>query len=500
MADERILVVDDEESIRWVLSRGLSRRGWKVEGAETASLALRRLTEQSYALVFLDIRLPDLDGLSLLEQIRRLPDPPMVVIMTAQGTVDTAINAMKKGAYEYVIKPFDLEDVVDLVHQALYARAAVADVATPAPLDLRDSLHASGIIGRTEPMQQVYKMIGMVADRDITVLIEGESGTGKELIARAIHRHSKRAKRPFITVNCAAIPHELLESELFGHEKGSFTGATATTIGKFQQADGGTMFLDEVGDMDLNLQAKLLRVIQEKEFYRVGGRDPIRVEVRIIAATHQNLALAVTQRRFREDLYYRLNVVPMYLPPLRDRREDIPLLIDYFLHRFETELGTGRKFLSHEAREMLLSYHWGGNIRELENIMKRAMVLTTSSVILPQHLPDSIRGGTKEENDADILRRLVERKARALFLNAQSEGTGEIYHIILSEIERFLLQVILDETDGNQLRTADLLGINRNTLRKKIRTLGIEVRQTPKSDATSPISVQPQWQEEKSSC
>lgn len=500
MADERILVVDDEESIRWVLSRGLSRRGWKVEGAETASLALRRLTEQSYALVFLDIRLPDIDGLSLLEQIRRLADPPMVVIMTAQGTVDTAINAMKKGAYEYIIKPFDLEDVVGLAHQALSARAAVADVAAPAPFDLRHSLHASGIIGRTEPMQQVYKMIGMVADRDVTVLIEGESGTGKELIARAIHRHSKRAKRPFITVNCAAIPHGLLESELFGHEKGSFTGATATTIGKFQQADGGTMFLDEVGDMDLNLQAKLLRVLQEKEFYRVGGRDPIRVDVRIIAATHQNLALAVTQRRFREDLYYRLNVVPMYLPPLRERREDIPLLIDYFLQRFETELGTGRKFLSHEARAILLSYHWGGNIRELENVMKRAMVLTTSSVILPQHLPESIRGGIKEENDADILRRLVERKARALFSNAQSEGTGEIYHVILSEIERFLLQVILDETDGNQLRTADLLGINRNTLRKKIRTLGVEVRRTSKSDTTSPIPVHQQWQEEEPSC
>jgi len=500
MADERILVVDDEESIRWVLSRGLSRRGWKVEGAETASLALRRLTEQSYALVFLDIRLPDIDGLSLLEQIRRLPDPPMVVIMTAQGTVDTAINAMKKGAYEYIIKPFDLEDVINLAHQALYARAAVADVPAPAPLDLRDSLHASGIIGRTESMQQVYKMIGMVTDRDVTVLIEGESGTGKELVARAIHRHSKRAKRPFITVNCAAIPHELLESELFGHEKGSFTGATATTIGKFQQADGGTMFLDEVGDMDLNLQAKLLRVLQEQEFYRVGGRDPIRIDVRIIAATHQNLALAVTQRCFREDLYYRLNVVPMYLPPLRERREDIPLLIDYFLQRFETELGTGRKFLSHEARAILLSYHWGGNIRELENVIKRAMVLTTSSVILPQHLPESIRGGIKEENDADILRRLVERKARALFSNAQSEGTGEIYHIILSEIERFLLQVILDETDGNQLRTADLLGINRNTLRKKIRTLGVEVRRTAKSDAMSPISVHQPWPEEGSSC
>ncbi len=485
MADERILVVDDEESIRWVLSRGLARRGWKVECAENGHLALRRLSEQSYALVFLDIRLPDIDGLTLLERIHTFPDPPLAVIMTAQGTVDTAINAMKKGAYEYIIKPFDLEDVVSLAHQALRARAAAADVPAPVPFDLRDSLHANGIIGRTEQMQQVYKMIGMVADRDVTVLIEGESGTGKELIARAIHRHSKRAKRPFVTVNCAAIPHELLESELFGHEKGSFTGATATTIGKFQQADGGTMFLDEVGDMDLNLQAKLLRVLQEKEFYRVGGRDPIRVEVRIIAATHQNLELAVTQKHFREDLYYRLNVVPLYLPPLRERREDIPLLIDYFLQRFETELGTGRKFLSREAREILLTYHWGGNIRELENVIKRAMVLTTSSVILPQHLPESIRGGAKEEDDADVLRRLVERKARALCVNAQSAGTGEIYHLILSEIERFLLQVILDETDGNQLRTADLLGINRNTLRKKIRALGVEVRRASRPDPTS---------------
>jgi two-component system nitrogen regulation response regulator GlnG len=488
MADERILVVDDEESIRWVLTRGLARQGWEVQSAENAHLALRKLAEQSYALVFLDIRLPDLDGLNLLEQIRALSNPPMVVVMTAQGTVDTAINAMKKGAYEYIIKPFDLKDVESLARQALKARAAAADVPIPVALDLHDSLHASGIIGRTEEMQHVYKMIGMVADRDVTVLIEGESGTGKELIARAIHRHSKRAKRPFVTVNCAAIPHELLESELFGHEKGSFTGATATTIGKFQQADGGTLFLDEVGDMDLNLQAKLLRVLQEKEFYRVGGRDPIRVEVRIIAATHQNLEFAVTQQRFREDLYYRLNVVPIYLPPLRERRQDIPLLIDYFLQRFEVELGTGRRFLAPEAREILLSYHWGGNIRELENVIKRAMVLTTSSVILPAHLPESIRGGAQAEDDADVLRRIVERKARALLLNVRSAGSGEIYHLILSEIERFLLQVILDETDGNQLRTADLLGINRNTLRKKIRALGVEVRRAAKFDATLPGS------------
>jgi two-component system, NtrC family, nitrogen regulation response regulator GlnG len=485
MADERILVVDDEESIRWVLTRGLARRGWKVQSAENAHLALRRLAEQDYALVFLDVRLPDIDGLTLLEQIRALANPPMVVVMTAQGTVDTAINAMKKGAYEYIIKPFDLEDVVTLAHQALRTRAAVADVTIPVPLDLRDSLHASGIIGRTEQMQQVYKMIGMVADRDVTVLIEGESGTGKELIARAIHRHSKRAKRPFVTVNCAAIPHELLESELFGHEKGSFTGATATTIGKFQQADGGTMFLDEVGDMDLNLQAKLLRVLQEKEFYRVGGRDSVRVDVRIIAATHQNLEVAVTQKRFREDLYYRLNVVPVYLPPLRERRDDIPLLINYFLQRFEADLGTGRKFLSNEARDILLTYHWAGNIRELENVIKRAMVLTTSSVILPQHLPEAIRGGIKEEDESDILRRLVERKARALLLDVQAAGTGEIYHMILDEVERLLLQVVLDETDGNQLRTADLLGINRNTLRKKVRTLGVEVRRVSKSEPTS---------------
>jgi two-component system, NtrC family, nitrogen regulation response regulator GlnG len=329
-----------------------------------------------------------------------------------------------------------------------------------------------------------------VADRDVTVLIEGESGTGKELIARAIHRHSKRAKRPFVTVNCAAIPHELLESELFGHEKGSFTGATATTIGKFQQADGGTMFLDEVGDMDLNLQAKLLRVLQEKEFYRVGGRDSVRVDVRIIAATHQNLEVAVTQKRFREDLYYRLNVVPVYLPPLRERRDDIPLLINYFLQRFEADLGTGRKFLSNEARDILLTYHWAGNIRELENVIKRAMVLTTSSVILPQHLPEAIRGGIKEEDESDILRRLVERKARALLLDVQAAGTGEIYHMILGEVERLLLQVVLDETDGNQLRTADLLGINRNTLRKKVRTLGVEVRRVSKSEPTSQASLQ----------
>jgi two-component system nitrogen regulation response regulator GlnG len=490
MADERILVIDDEESIRWVLTRGLARRGWKVQSAENAHLALQRLAEQDYALVFLDVRLPDIDGLTLLEQVRALANPPMVVVMTAQGTVDTAINAMKKGAYEYIIKPFDLEDVVTLAHQALRTRAAVAEVAIPVPLDLRDSLHASGIIGRTEQMQQVYKMIGMVADRDVTVLIEGESGTGKELIARAIHRHSKRAKRPFVTVNCAAIPHELLESELFGHEKGSFTGATTTTVGKFQQADGGTMFLDEVGDMDLNLQAKLLRVLQEKEFYRVGGRDSIRVDVRIIAATHQNLEVAVTQKRFREDLYYRLNVVPVYLPPLRERRDDIPLLTDYFLQRFEADLGTGRKFLSNEARDILLTYHWAGNIRELENVIKRAMVLTTSSVILPQHLPEALRGGVKEEDEGDIMRRLVERKARALLLNVQSAGTGEIYHMILDEVERLLLQVILDETDGNQLRTADLLGINRNTLRKKIRTLGVEVRRVSKSEPTSHASLQ----------
>jgi len=481
MADERILVVDDEESIRWVLTRGLVRRGWQVQSAENAHTALRRLAEQEYALMFLDVRLPDIDGLSLLEQIQAQPNAPMVVVMTAQGTVDTAINAMKKGAYEYIIKPFDLEDVVTLAHQALRARSAVADVAIPLPLDLRDSLHASGIIGRTDQMQQVYKMIGMVADRDVTVLIEGESGTGKELIARAVHRHSKRMKRPFVTVNCAAIPHELLESELFGHEKGSFTGATTTTMGKFQQADGGTMFLDEVGDMDLNLQAKLLRVLQEQEFYRVGGRDSIRVDVRIIAATHQNLELAVTQKQFREDLYYRLNVVPIYLPPLRERRDDIPLLIDYFLQRFESDLGTGRKFLSNEARALLLGYYWGGNIRELENVIKRAMVLTTSSVILPHHLPESVRGGAKDEDDAHALRRLVERKARALLLDAQSAGNGEIYHLVLGEIERFLLQVVLDETDGNQLRTADLLGINRNTLRKKIRELGVEVRRTSKS-------------------
>ncbi|MBI3329419.1 MAG: nitrogen regulation protein NR(I) [Nitrospinae bacterium] len=472
----RILVVDDEDSVRWVLTRGLAREGWNVHSAENAHLALRLLAEQAYDVVFLDVRLPDADGLSMLEQIRVEPNPPMVIVMTAQGTVETAINAMKKGAFEYIIKPFDLEDVVALARKALRARAVAEDVAMPVPADLRDALHASGIIGRSEQMQQIYKMIGMVADRDVTVLIEGESGTGKELIARAIHHHSKRVRRPFITVNCAAIPRELLESELFGHERGSFTGATATTLGKFQQADGGTIFLDEVGDMDLNLQAKLLRVLQEKEFHRVGGREPMRVDVRVIAATHQDLGRAVAEKRFREDLFYRLDVVPLYLPPLRERREDIPLLVDYFLHRFTAELGTGRKYLSNDARELLLTYPWAGNVRELENVIKRAMVLTTSSVILSDQLPESIRGEVGEEADAHALRKLVERKARELLRKTEPASTGDIYHVILREVERLLLQVILEETDGNQLRTADLLGINRNTLRKKIRELGLEVR------------------------
>jgi two-component system nitrogen regulation response regulator GlnG len=383
---------------------------------------------------------------------------------------------MKKGAFEYLIKPFDLQDAVAITRKALQARAVADDAALSVPSVLRDALHASGIIGRSEQMQRVYKTIGMVADRDVTVLIEGESGTGKELIARAIHRHSKRAQRAFIAVNCAAIPHELLESELFGHEKGSFTGATATTVGKFQQADGGTIFLDEVGDMDLDLQAKLLRVLQDKEFSRVGGRESIRVDVRIIAATHHNLQDAVARQRFREDLYYRLNVIPLYLSPLRERREDIGLLIDYFLQRFETELGTGRKYLSNEARQILLSYRWPGNIRELENAIKRAMVLATSSVILADHLPESILDGAPVEDDGDGLRRLVQRKARDLLLQHERSRKGDIYHLVVGEVERLLLQVILDETDGNQVRTASLLGINRNTLRKKIRELGVEVR------------------------
>jgi len=477
--DGRILVVDDEDSIRWVLTRGLTRRGWKVESAANAQAALQQLSEQAYALVFLDVRLPDTDGLTLLQQIRRQPQPPMVIVMTAQGTVDTAISAMQRGAFEYIVKPFDLDDVVTLAQKALQARAAVEDVAAAVPPALRETLHATGIIGRSEPMQQVYKTIGMVAGRDVTVLVTGESGTGKELIARAIHHHSKRARRPFVPMNCAAIPRELLESELFGHEKGSFTGAMVTTMGRFQQADGGTIFLDEIGDMDLNLQSKLLRMLQEKESYRVGGREPIRVDVRVIAATHDDLERAVALRLFREDLYYRLNVVPLSIPPLRERRDDIPLLIDYFLQRFQEELDTERKYLSKEARDLLLTYHWPGNVRELENVIKRAMILTTSQVILHDQLPEPIRAETKVEEDAQTLRKLVERKARSLLLRAERSPTGDIYHTVLDEVERLLLQVILEETKGNQLQTASLLGINRNTLRKKIRQLGVEVRPKP---------------------
>ncbi|MFN3477694.1 MAG: sigma-54-dependent transcriptional regulator, partial [Candidatus Methylomirabilales bacterium] len=364
MPAKRILIVDDEESIRFTLKKALEGEGYGVILAKDGEEGVRMALEASVDLALLDVRLPRLDGLAALTKIKeRRPSLP-VIMMTAYGTLPIAIEAMKRGAYDYITKPFDVEELSLLVGRAFEVQALVEEVSR-----LRENLQGQfdfgGVVGQSQGMQEVFKLIGKVAGSDVTVLLLGESGTGKELIARAIHYHSRRFGRPFVAVNCAAIPKELLESELFGHEKGAFTGATALKRGKFELAEGGTIFLDEVGDMDLSLQAIILRVLQEHEIERVGGEGPIPVDVRIIAASNQDLKAAVERKAFREDLFYRLNVMTITLPPLRERKEDIPLLVDHFLKQYAKGQGEEPKIFSREAMELLYQYDWPGNVREL---------------------------------------------------------------------------------------------------------------------------------------
>ena len=361
---KNILVIDDEESIRWVFKKGLEKKGYCVHAAENGKNAISLLTNNKYLMVFLDIFLPDESGLQTIEKIKKQDKDIIVVIMTAQGTMKNAIEAMQKGAYDYITKPFDMEEIYLLVEKVEDLKNLERRVYTLEE-ELKTKYDVGEIVGKSQKMQKVFKTIGKAAFSDLTVLITGESGTGKELVARALHKASKRTKGSFVAVNCAAIPRELLESELFGYEKGAFTGATESRAGKFEQADGGTIFLDEIGDMDISLQAKILRVIQEREFYKVGGKTLIRVDVRIIAATNQDLESAVKEKRFREDLYHRINVITIHLPSLRERHEDIPLLADYFLKRFSNELVSNVKYITDDAVRILKNYEWKGNVREL---------------------------------------------------------------------------------------------------------------------------------------
>jgi two-component system nitrogen regulation response regulator GlnG len=470
MAPERILIVDDEESVRWVLKKALEKEGLEAVLAKDAVEAFSRLQDGNIAAVLMDIRMPGMSGLDALEKIRNEGRNIPVIIMTAQSTMQNAIEAMRRGAYDYITKPFDLDEVSILVKKALDVRHLSEEVDT-LRAEVREK-YEGGLVGSTSAMQEIYKTIGRVAESDATVLIHGESGTGKELVARAIHFHSKRSGRPFIAVNSAAIPSELLESELFGHEKGSFTGAVARKLGKFEAAAGGTLFLDEIGDMSLSLQGKLLRVLQEREFERVGGTEPIRTDVRVIAATHHNLEKMVRENRFREDLFYRLNVIQINIPPLRKRKDDIIPLAGHFLRKYQPGRGGGAKMFTPETLKAFRVYDWPGNVRELENAVQRAVTLAQGDKIFPDALPPQI---FKPGHGVTLsFENFLEEKLADLVDRLGGLDHGDIYSLVIQRVERPLITLVLRKTEGNQVRAAGLLGINRNTLRKKIRELGIK--------------------------
>ncbi len=474
MTGKRILVVDDEESVRWALRKALERAGYRVDLAADGPAGLQAAEDPGVDLILLDVRLPGRDGLEVLRVVRtRRPDLP-VIMMTAFGTLQVAVEAMRLGAYDYIGKPFDMDEVLLVVEKALEAQALVLEV-TRLRQSVEGGVDLGGIVGGSPAMQQIFKAVGKVAGTDLTVLLRGESGTGKELIARAVHENSRRKGRPFVPVNCAAIPRELLESELFGHEKGAFTGAVSARRGRFEQAEGGTIFLDEVGDMDLSLQTKLLRVLQERRIERLGGEGSIPVDVRIVGATNQDLEAAVARRAFREDLFYRINVVTIHLPPLRDRREDIPALVTHFLAAFAQEQHTAPKVISPEAMEVMLAHGWPGNVRELENVVKRAAALATTTLILPDHLPDALRPPAGSAEAAGRPDPFPIEWVRAELARLQGVLDGRLHDHFVACVERPLLELILRRTGGNQVKAADLLGINRNTLRKRIKELGISL-------------------------
>lgn len=473
-----IVVADDEESVRWTLKKALEREGYEVLTAADGQRAVEAAEEAQADLVLMDIKMPTLDGLQALSRLREHRPETVVIVMTAFGSLQAAVEAMKRGAYDYITKPFDFEELTLLVRRALEVRMLTQELhRLKAALKGRPTFDE--IVGESQAMQEVFKLVGQVADSDATVLIQGESGTGKELIAKAIHKNSPRSSRPFVTVNCAAIPKDLLESELFGHERGAFTGAVTSRRGKFELADGGTIFLDEIGEMDPALQTKILRVLEERRFERLGGEAPISVDVRILAATHRDLGNLVRRGGFREDLFYRLNVVAIQLPPLRERREDIPLLVTHFLRLY----ATGEpKEVSPEALKCLMSHPWPGNVRELENVIKRACLLARTRLILPEHLPETIQGPAPPPGGEVSPPGGLGREVRAELKRIGADQDGQLYEHILALVERPLIQAVLERAGGNQLKAAELLGINRNTLRKRMKRLGISWRRDSSKD------------------
>lgn len=467
-----ILVIDDEASILHAFRRAFNDPDDILLTAPDAAEGLEVFARRRPDVVVLDLNLPDMSGLDVFDRIRRLDARIPVIFITGQGTTETAIEAMKLGAFDYLLKPLDVGRVREQVERAaeisrlMRIPAVVADDAMAgAPADV--------LVGRSPAMQEVYKAIGLVAPQDLAVLILGESGTGKELVARAVYQHSRRAAGPFLAINCAAIPETLLESELFGHEKGAFTGADRKRIGKFEQCSGGTLFLDEIGDMTPLTQAKVLRVLQDGRFERVGGNETVRTDVRVIAATNRDLAQMVAAGEFRGDLYYRLGIVTITVPPLRERIEDLPLLVEHFLKRFSPEMGKDVYRIAPEALEVLGRHSWPGNIRELQSVLKQALLRTQGPVLVADFLPASVRG---EEDPAGSMAGSFDWEG---FLDDRIRvGSQDLYAEALAVMERSLVTRVLRHTGGNQLQAAKILGITRGSLRTKIRTLGISIERS----------------------
>jgi nitrogen regulation protein NR(I) len=469
-----VLVADDDTGIRTVIGQALERAGYQVRVTSNAATLWRWISDGQGDVVITDVVMPDENGLDLIPRIRKIRPELRVIVMSAQNTLLTAVKATERGAFEYLPKPFDLTELIGVVRRAL-------ETPRQTPLANRANDDAAEeklpLIGRSPAMQEIYRTLARLMATDLTVLITGESGTGKELVARALHDYGKRRSGPFVAINMAAIPRELIESELFGHEKGAFTGATHRSAGRFEQAEGGTLFLDEIGDMPPEAQTRLLRVLQEGEYTTVGGRTAIRANVRIVAATHHDLRQLIGQGQFREDLYFRLNVVPIRLPPLRERTVDIPELIRHFMGKAAGE-GLVPKLIDTVAMERLKAYRWPGNVRELENLVRRLAALYSEEVIgvdvVEAELADVSPSAL--ETDADGLGGSVERHLRAYFgIHGDTLPAAGLFDRVIREIERPLIMLTLEATRGNQIRAAEVLGLNRNTLRKKIRELNIPV-------------------------
>ena len=470
----KLLIIDDEPSIRLSIKAVFGREDIAVFGAETADEGLRLTAEQAPEVILLDIKLGNRSGLDVFHELRRIDPRSLIIFITGFGTTDTAIEAMKLGAYDYLTKPLDAKQLKQVVEQAL-AISRLAHVPTIIDEGDRPEDRPDRLIGSGPAMQTVCKQIGRVAPQDVNVLILGESGTGKELVARALYHHSRRNQAPFLAINCAAIPESLLESELFGHERGAFTGADRRRIGKFEQCHGGTLFLDEVGDMAPHTQAKILRLIQEGRLERVGGSESISVDVRILAATNQDLDSLIGDGRFRKDLYYRLSGVTIPLPPLRDRREDIPELAHYFLFRYNRQLGTSVQSISPEALELLQSYQWPGNVRELQNVLRQALIVSAGPTILPEFLPAELHEEAASEAEEAIESQTVPDTAwqtlQQDFKAWLASGETDLYRRAREQFDRLIILGAMQHAGGNRSQAGRILGLSQVTLRAKLRNM-----------------------------